>query len=547
MPMLLLGSSRAAALSRRAAAVGRGGGRLGLLGGHRRDGTAFDCRRPVASTVAAAAGGSELASALSDQGLLRRELFINGEWQRGAASLPVTDPATGREVASVVSGGGKEAEAAIQAAEAARASWAALTGRERGAYLTRWAEGLTATQDDIARIMTAESGKPLAESRAEYSLGVASVHWFAEEAARIHGELLPRVADQKRFVTMRQPVGVVAAITPWNFPMSMITRKVAPALAAGCTVVLKPAELTPLTALAMAEVADRAGLPHGVFNVVMGDAKAIGETMLASETVRKIGFTGSTAVGKMLMAGAANTVKKVSLELGGNAPFIVFDDADLDKAATAALGSAFRNAGQTCICANRVLVQDGVYDEFAQLLASKVAALQLGRGAAPGVTCGPLITPAARDKVREHVEDALARGATALVGGAPAELSDEDCSGGNFFQPTVLRDATPEMRCYREETFGPVAPLFRFAEEADAVAMANDTEYGLAAYAYTRDVGRSWRVAEALEYGLVGINEIGITSEVAPFGGWKMSGLGREQSIHGLDEFLEMKSVCFGL
>eukprot|EP00878_Enallax_costatus_P010162 GHUV01010608.1.p1 GENE.GHUV01010608.1~~GHUV01010608.1.p1 ORF type:complete len:425 (+),score=122.60 GHUV01010608.1:632-1906(+) len=410
----------------------------------------------------------------------------------------------------------------------------------------RWYEEIIAATDDIAAIMTAECGKPLAEAKSEIVAGAAGVEWFAEECRRVTGDVLETVDRSKRMITIKQPIGVVAAITPWNFPMSMITRKVAPALAAGCTVVLKPAELTPLTALALVELADRAGVPDGVFNIVLGDAPAIGHAMLSSETVRKIGFTGSTAVGKTLAEQAAKTVKRVSLELGGNAPFIVFDDADLELAATGVVLSALRNSGQTCICANRVFVQAEVYDKFAELVAAKVSALKVGDGSDPNTTHGPLITPAGVEKVTSHVTDAVGKGAKVLVGGNRPDLP-EPLSGGNFYSPTVLADATIDMRCFREETFGPLIPLFKFSNDDEAVLMANDTEYGLAAYFYTKDLKRAWTIAEDLEYGMIGVNEVSIGSEVAPFGGVKQSGLGREQSKYGLDEFMEIKYICMGL
>uniref|UniRef100_A0A061QXJ1 Succinate-semialdehyde dehydrogenase, mitochondrial n=1 Tax=Tetraselmis sp. GSL018 TaxID=582737 RepID=A0A061QXJ1_9CHLO len=487
-----------------------------------------------------------LEARVTDKGLLRTGTYINGRWTATDQEFEVLNPATGKSLARVSSSGSQETSQAVSAASEAFKAWSNLTGAQRGLFLNRWAEELVRAKDDVASIMTAECGKILPESKAEFDSGVGSVRWFAAEAGRVHGDVMPTVSGSKRFITARQPVGVAAAITPFNFPMSMITRKVAPALAAGCTVVLKPAEATPLTALALAELAHRAGIPPGVINVVTGDANAIGNTLLASEAVRKIGFTGSTAVGKKLMAGAADTVKKVSLELGGNAPLIVFEDADLERAASGAALSAFRNAGQTCICANRILVQESVYETFAALLAEKVAALRLGSGFDPEATCGPLISSKGLAKVVAHVEDAVQKGATPLVGGSTAEMQGA-FSGGYFHQPTVLAGATTDMLCFRQETFGPIAPLFRFGSEEEAISMANDTEYGLAAYFYTRDVARCWRVAELLEYGMVGINEVAITSEVAPFGGVKMSGLGREQSKYGLDEFTELKTMCFGV
>ncbi|WIA28425.1 hypothetical protein OEZ86_010970 [Tetradesmus obliquus] len=498
---------------------------------------------PVELTVS-----EDLLSKVTDKELLRTGGLIGGKWTQATnrATFHVHNPATGKVIATMPKMRADETLTAIAAAHAVFPTWANTTAKERGAILMRWYQEILNASDDIAAIMTAECGKPLAESKAEIAAGAASVEWFAAECRRVTGDVLETVDRSRRMVTLKQPVGVVAAITPWNFPMSMITRKVAPAIAAGCTVVLKPAEATPLTALALAELADRAGVPDGVLNVVLGDAPSIGHAMMSSETVRKIGFTGSTAVGKMLAEQAAKTVKRVSLELGGNAPFIVFDDADLELAAAGVVGSALRNSGQTCICANRVFVQDQVYDKFAELVAARVAALRVGDGAAADTTHGPLISPAGVEKVVAHVSDALAKGAKLLVGGSVPQLP-EPLSGGNFYSPTVLAEATIDMRCFREETFGPLIPLFRFKEDDEAVLMANDTEYGLAAYFYTRDLRRAWTIAEQLEYGMIGLNEVAIGSEVAPFGGVKQSGLGREQGRQGLDEFLEVKYLCMGL
>lgn len=490
----------------------------------------------------------EVLQKLNDPTLLHAAGYVGGEWvvPPKGSSFQVKNPATGQAIATLPSLNGDETRAAIAAADAIWPQWRAQTAKQRGAVLRRWYDEILKAADDLATIMTFECGKPLHESKAEIVSGAASVEWFAEECRRVCGDVLETVGRDRRMITLKQPVGVVGAITPWNFPMSMITRKVAPALAAGCTVVLKPAELTPLTALALAELGARAGLPDGTFNVVMGDAPAIGNALVGSEIVRKLGFTGSTAVGKQLAAGAAATVKRVSLELGGNAPFIVFEDADVARAASAIVGSALRNAGQTCICANRVFVHDAVYDAVSAAVAERVAALRVGSGLDPATTTGPLITPAALDKVESHVADAVAKGAAVVAGGGRPTLP-APLSGGNFFEPTLIRDATIDMRVFREETFGPLIPLFRFRDDDEAVMLANNTEYGLAAYFYTADLARAWRVAEALEYGMVGVNEVSITSEVAPFGGVKQSGLGREQSKYGLDEFMQLKYVCMGL
>ena len=486
----------------------------------------------------------ELADRLKDPSLLHAQGYVNGQWvdARDGARFDVTDPATGAVIASVADMGRAETGHAIEAAQASWAAWRALTGKARGAVLRRWFDLILENQADLAAIMTAEQGKPLAESMGEIVYGASFIEWFAEEAKRVYGDVVPHHADGKRILVLKQPVGVVGAITPWNFPNAMITRKCAPALAVGCPVVIKPSELTPLSALAVAELAHRAGIPPGVFNVVVGtDAAAIGTTLTEHDDVRKIAFTGSTGVGKLLMRQAADTVKKVSLELGGNAPFIVFDDADLDAAVQGALICKFRNTGQTCVCANRIFVQDGIYEAFAEKLGEAVSAMVQGNGFDPDVSLGPLIEARAVDKVQGHVADALAQGARLVVGGEP--LADR---GPNWFEPTVLADATTEMRVFREETFGPVAPLFRFEDEADVIRLANDTEYGLAAYFFANDLGRVWRVAEALEYGMVAVNEGVLSTEVAPFGGMKESGLGREGSKYGADEFLEMKYLLLG-
>ncbi len=476
---------------------------------------------------------------LSDTSLLRSQCFINGEWV-GDGGLEVTNPATGDVITSVPRFGADEARQAVEAAQAAMKEWAAKTAKERGAILRKWFDLQMENQEDLAQLMTAEQGKPLVESRGEVAYAASFTEFYAEEAKRIYGETIPSHKADARIVVGRQPVGVVAAITPWNFPLAMITRKVSPALAAGCTIVAKPASETPLSAFALAVLAERAGVPAGVFNVITGAAREIGGELTSNPIVRVVTFTGSTEIGKVLMEQCASTVKKVHLELGGNAPFIVFDDADLDAAVQGAMASKYRNAGQTCVCANRILVQDGVYDTFAEKLASEVLKLKTGQGTEVGVTQGPLINPAAVEKVEEHVSDALSQGAKIVVGGDRHEL------GGNFFQPTVLANVTTKMLITHEETFGPVAPLFRFSTEEEAIEMANDTPFGLASYFYTRDIGRVWRVAEALEYGIIGINEGIISTEVAPFGGVKESGLGREGSHLGIEEFVEPKYMLMG-
>lgn len=473
--------------------------------------------------------------------LLRQQAYINGQWLAGSRRFAVRNPASGALLAEVADLGAEETRAAITAASAALPAWQALSAKQRAAVLLRWHGLILQHQQQLAELISLEQGKPQAESLGEIAYGASYIEWFAEEGKRVYGEVIPSPFADKRLLTIRQGIGVVAAITPWNFPHAMITRKVAPALAAGCCVVLKPAAETPLSALALAALAEQAGLPAGVFNVVTGtDAVAIGGELTASPQVRGLSFTGSTAVGKLLMRQCADTVKKLGLELGGNAPFIVFDDADLDAAVQGALFAKFRNSGQTCVCANRLLVQDSIYDAFAGKLAAAVAALKVGPASEAGIQQGPLISPAALAKVQRHIANAVSLGATVLTGGAPHAL------GGNFFQPTVLAGVTEQMQVAQEETFGPLAPLIRFQDEAEAIRLANSGESGLAAYFYSRDVGRCWRVAEAIEAGMVGINEGAISTEVAPFGGIKQSGLGREGSRHGLEEFMETKYLCFG-
>jgi succinate-semialdehyde dehydrogenase/glutarate-semialdehyde dehydrogenase len=478
---------------------------------------------------------------LADATLLKTDALINGEWVGSAGRFAVTDPATGLELAQVANLGAAEAEAATAAADRAWPAWRAKTAKERGAILMAWFRLLHQHADDLARIMTAEQGKPLAEAKGEVGYGASFLEWFAEEGKRVYGETIPTTDGNKRYLVLKQPMGVCAAITPWNFPIAMITRKVAPALAAGCPVIIKPAEQTPLSALAVAELAQRAGMPPGVLNVLTADGAnsiAIGKVLCASDTVRHLSFTGSTEVGRILAAQCAPTVKKLSLELGGNAPFIVFDDADLDSAVEGAMISKYRNAGQTCVCANRLYVQDGVYDAFVAKLAAKVKDIKVGNGFEAGVNQGPLIDDAAIAKVESHVADALAKGATLLTGGRKL--------GDRFYEPTVLANASGAMLCAREETFGPVAPVFRFQTEAEVIAFANDTEFGLASYFYSRDVGRIFRVGEALEYGMVGINTGLISTAEVPFGGVKQSGLGREGSHHGIDDYVELKYLCLG-
>jgi succinate-semialdehyde dehydrogenase/glutarate-semialdehyde dehydrogenase len=480
-------------------------------------------------------------AALNDPALLKTDALIDGRWVGGVARFAVRDPATGQTLAEVANLGAGEAETAIAAAAAAWPAWRAKTALERAAILSTWYRLLHQHADDLARIMTAEQGKPLAEAKGEVGYGASFISWFAEEGRRVCGETVPTTDPGKRYLVIKQPVGVCAAITPWNFPIAMITRKVAPALAAGCPVVIKPAEQTPLSALALAELAQRAGMPPGVLNVLTADSARsieIGNVLCASATVRHLSFTGSTEVGRILMRQCAPTIKKLSLELGGNAPFIVFDDADIDSAVDGAMVSKYRNAGQTCVCANRLYVQDGVYDAFVAKLAEKAKAIKVGGGFEPGVTQGPLIDDQAVAKVEQHVADALAKGATVVTGGHRI--------GARFYEPTVLADATGDMLCAREETFGPVAPVFRFKTEAEAIEMANATEFGLASYFYSRDVGRIFRVGEALEYGMVGVNTGLISTAEVPFGGVKQSGLGREGSHHGIDDYVEIKYLCLG-
>ena len=484
-------------------------------------------------------------AALDDASLLKTQALINGEWVGGKSVFAVTDPATGAHLADVANLGEAETEAAIAAANNAWLIWRGKTAKERGAIMLRWQQLLIKHTDDLARIMTAEQGKPLAEARGEVAYGASFIDWFAEEGKRIYGETIPTTDSNKRYLVLKQSMGVCAAITPWNFPIAMITRKVAPALAAGCTVIIKPAEATPLSALAVAELAQRAGMPAGVLNVLTGDAEqsiAIGKVLCDSDVVRHLSFTGSTEVGRILMKQCAPTVKKLSLELGGNAPFIVFDDADIDSAVEGAMASKYRNAGQTCVCANRLYVQAGVYDAFIEKLAAKVAGLKVGNGFEPGVNVGPLIEEAAIAKVETHVADALALGARLVAGGKRAE----GLGGALFFEPTLLADASGQMLCSREETFGPVAPVFRFKTEEEVVALANNTEFGLAGYFYSRDIGRIFRVGEALEYGMVGVNTGLISTAEVPFGGVKQSGLGREGAHQGIDDYVEIKYLCLG-
>ncbi|MGG2398307.1 NADP-dependent succinate-semialdehyde dehydrogenase [Pseudomonas sp. SH1-B] len=480
---------------------------------------------------------------LNDPELLRHQAYVDGQWCDADAgdSTEIFNPANGESLGRVPNMGAAETRRAIEAAQAAQPAWRALTAKERAARLRKWYELMLANQEDLAQIMTAEQGKPLTEARGEVLYAASFIEWFAEEAKRVYGDTIPGHQPDKRLIVTKEPVGVTAAITPWNFPAAMITRKAGPALAAGCAMVLKPAPQTPFSALALAVLAERAGIPAGLFSVLPADAersREVGGELCANPIVRKLSFTGSTGVGIKLMEQCAPTLKKLSLELGGNAPFIVFDDADLDAAVEGAMVAKYRNAGQTCVCANRIYVQDGVYDAFAEKLAAAVAKLKVGQGVEEGVTTGPLIDGNAVAKVQSHLADALEKGAKVLQGG--------QALGGNFFEPTVLVGVTPEMRVAREETFGPLAPLFRFSDEAEVVRQANDTEFGLAGYFYTRDLGRAFRVGEALDYGMVGINTGLISNEVAPFGGMKASGLGREGSKYGLDEYLEIKYLCLG-
>ena len=482
------------------------------------------------------------AIALKDPSLLRQQCYVDGKWidADDGGSMPVVDPATGMPVGTAPVMHAAETRRAIDAANRALPAWRSKTARERSAILRKWQDLMLANVEDLALILTTEQGKPLSEAKGEVTIGAAYVEWFAEEAKRVYGDVIPTIANDRRLVVVKEAVGVCAAITPWNFPCSMITRKVSPALAAGCTVVIKPAEATPYSAFALAELAQRAGFPPGVLNVITGDAPSIGGEMCANLTVRKVSFTGSTEVGRLLMKQVAPTIKKISLELGGNAPFIVFDDADLDAAAEGAIISKYRNAGQTCVCANRFFVHDKVYDAFTAKLVARVEALKVGPGTDSGVTQGPLINAEAVDKVDAHLGNAKAHGAKVATGGKRHAL------GGTFYEPTVLTGVTPDMQIFREETFGPVAPLIRFKDDAEVVELANRTEFGLASYFYSRDIGRIWRVAEALEYGMVGVNTGLITTEVAPFGGMKQSGLGREGAKYGIDEFIEVKYICFG-
>ena len=478
---------------------------------------------------------------LNDPSLLKTDALIGGEWVAGSSRFDVTDPATGLTLADVANLGPVDCHNAIVAADKAWGPWRAKTAKERGAVMMKWFALIHQHADDLARIMTAEQGKPLAEARGEVVYGASFIEWFAEEAKRVYGETIPTTDNNKRYIVIKQPIGVCAAITPWNFPIAMITRKVAPALAAGCTVVIKPAEATPLSALAVAELAQRAGMPAGVLNIITADADQsieIGKVLCSSDVVRHLSFTGSTEVGRILARQCAPTVKKISLELGGNAPFIVFDDADLDSAVEGALVSKYRNAGQTCVCANRFYVQASVYDAFVEKLAAKAGAIKVGNGFEAGVNQGPMIDDQAIVKVEAHVADALAKGARLVVGGSKI--------GERFYTPTVLADVTSDMLCAKEETFGPVAPVFRFETEAEAVALANDTEFGLASYFYSRDIGRVFRVGEALEYGMVGINTGLISTAEVPFGGVKQSGLGREGAHQGMDDYVEVKYLCLG-
>jgi len=482
---------------------------------------------------------------LNDPSLLKTDGLINGHWVAGASRFDVNDPATGLKLADVANLGPADAEAAIAAANNAWAAWKAQTAKERSIVLRKWFDLLMANQDDLGTIMTAEQGKPLPEAKGEVAYGASFVEWFAEEAKRVNGEMLPQFDNNRRLMVLKQPIGVCAAITPWNFPLAMITRKVAPALAAGCPVVIKPAELTPLTALAAAELAIRAGIPAGVLNILTADSDnsiAVGKVLCASDVVRHISFTGSTEVGRILMAQSAPTVKKMSLELGGNAPFLVFDDADIDSAVEGAFASKYRNAGQTCVCTNRFYVQEGVYDEFVQKFAAKVRTAKVGNGFEAGVNQGPLIEEAALAKVQRHVQDAVAKGGEVVVGGRRLP----DLGSGQFFEPTVVANASADMLCAREETFGPFAPVFKFKTEQEAIDAANNTEFGLASYFYSRDLGRIFRVGEALEYGMVGVNVGILATEHVPFGGVKQSGLGREGSHHGMDDYVEIKYLCLG-
>ncbi|MFS2092975.1 NADP-dependent succinate-semialdehyde dehydrogenase [Pseudomonas sp. Pseusp11] len=480
---------------------------------------------------------------LNDPKLFRQQAYIDGVWvdADNGQTLKVNNPATGEIIGIVPKMGATETRRAIEAADRALPAWRALTAKERANKLRKWFDLMMANQEDLARLMTLEQGKPLTESRGEIAYAASFLEWFGEEAKRVYGDMIPGHQVDKRLMVLKQPIGVTAAITPWNFPSAMITRKAGPALAAGCTMVLKPASQTPYSALALAELAERAGIPKGVFSVVTGSAGEVGSELTGNPLVRKLTFTGSTEIGRQLMVECAKDIKKVSLELGGNAPFIVFDDADLDAAVEGALVSKYRNNGQTCVCANRLYIQDGVYDAFVEKLTAAVATLNIGNGLENGITTGPLIDTKAMAKVQEHIEDAVSKGARVVAGGKPHAL------GGTFFEPTVLVDVPCNAAVAKEETFGPLAPLFRFKDEADVIAMANDTEFGLASYFYARDLSRVFRVGEALEYGIVGINTGIISNEVAPFGGIKASGLGREGSKYGIEDYLEIKYLCIGV
>ena len=486
--------------------------------------------------------GDHFVVQISDKALIRTKAYIDGKWcdADNGETLAVVNPANGENIADVAKCGTAETRRAIEAAERAQVEWRQVTAKQRAAVLRKWLELMLDAQEDLAQIMTAEQGKPLEESRGEIAYGASYIEWFAEEAKRVYGDTIPQPSNDKRVVVIKQPVGVVACITPWNFPNAMLARKIAPAVAAGCTVVCKPASETPLSALAMAELAGRAGVPAGVINIVVGKTREIGEELTSNPIVRKLTFTGSTAIGKMLVEQCAATMKRTSMELGGNAPFIVFDDADVDAAVKGAMVCKFRNAGQTCVCANRILVQDGIYDEFADKLAAAMAGLQVGDGAQEGVDVGPLINEKAANDVLEFVGDAVAKGAHVAAGGGRSDL------GSCYIEPTLLTGVKTDMRVFSEEIFGPVAPLFRFRDEEEAIAMANDTEFGLASYFYSRDIGRIWRVSEGLEYGIVGINTGLVSNEMAPFGGVKESGQGREGSKYGLDDYLEIKYMCIG-
>lgn len=479
---------------------------------------------------------------LKDAKLFQEQCYIDGQWVSAdnGKTIEVNNPATGEILGTVPNMGGAETKRAIEAAHKALGGWKSMLASDRAKILKKWADLQTEHLEDLCRILTAEQGKPLSQAKAEIQSGIGYVEWMAEEGRRVYGDIIPTHNKNHRLVTMKQPVGVCVMITPWNFPSSMITRKCGPALAAGCTVVIKPSEMTPFSALALAELAERAGIPKGVINIVVGDAQPIGKEMTESTIVRKLSFTGSTAVGKMLMAQCANTVKKISLELGGNAPFIIFDDADIDEAVQGALASKFRNAGQTCVCANRIFVQEGIYDKFAEKFSAAVKAMKVGNGLEEGIDHGPLINIKGLEKVEQQLKDAESKGAKVMTGGKRHAL------GGTFFEPTVLCNATTDMKFFREETFGPLAPLFKFKTEEEAIRMANDTEYGLAAFVYTRDLSRTWRVSESLEYGMVGVNSVSIVSPQAPFGGWKQSGMGTEGSKYGIDDYLELKLVALG-